>query len=535
VSHDAPDQAGAPEALGSIVADLPAPTRRPRVATWWALSIVLGATIWFRLPILVNATALNSDAAVVGLQARHILRGEWSPFLWGTRYQSSIEAVFAAGIFAVAGATPLALLLVPMIGYLLASALAYDLLRTRTSPRKAALLMMPMAVTAMPVNIILLNVARSWSITAVFASAWLLDGASRSRRPLARLAAGCYLGLLAIYLDFFSVVFLGGLALLAVAATRDDRVPRGIWSRRLLACGGGAAAGVVTLWIVRGSTASPSEATLTTARLARNLHLLLESCLPWTIGRKTFVLSGMLNPAPWSPPAAYAWVPPVGAWCFAILLGASAIAVASRARSDWHVSRLGAFGLAVAASAIAAFLFSGKPEDVWSARYLAPIVLAAPFALAPACRALGRWFPALLLPYLVAAAVSGWLAYGDETAGPFPAPASAGMDRDVAALRDALRERGVRHGAAQYWLSYRLSFLFEEDPIIVPLEPYDDRYPPYRDAVVSAPIVAFIFHPSEPRARPEPVETILRGNGTRFERLTVGGFTALVATRSGSR
>jgi hypothetical protein len=92
----------------------------------------------------------------------------------------------------------------------------------------------------------------------------------------------------------------------------------------------------------------------------------------------------------------------------------------------------------------------------------------------------------------------------------------------------------VRYGVAQYWLAYRLSFLFEEDPVIVPLDPHEDRYPPYRAAVVSAPVVAFVFHPSESRARPEPLEALLRSNGTAFERIAAGGFTALVA-RSGPR
>ena len=131
--------------------------------------------------------------------------------------------------------------------------------------------------------------------------------------------------------------------------------------------------------------------------------------------------------------------------------------------------------------------------------------------------------------------VSGWVAYGDATAGPFPARSSGQMDGEVSELREALRERGVHHAAAQYWLAYRLSFLFEEDPIVVPLDTTEDRYAPHRDAVVTAPVVAFIFHPSEPRGRPEPVETMLRQNGTPFDRVTVGRFAVLVASRAGPR
>jgi hypothetical protein len=92
-----------------------------------------------------------------------------------------------------------------------------------------------------------------------------------------------------------------------------------------------------------------------------------------------------------------------------------------------------------------------------------------------------------------------------------------------------LRAEGVHHAKAQYWLAYRLTFLFAEDPVVVPLEPGEDRYRPYRDAVDAAPLVAYVFHPSEPRATPEPVEEQLRNAGTPYRRLEVDGFTVLIA------
>ena len=43
-------------------------------------ALLLVAAVVARLPALINARGVNSDAAVVGLQAMHILRGEWSWF-----------------------------------------------------------------------------------------------------------------------------------------------------------------------------------------------------------------------------------------------------------------------------------------------------------------------------------------------------------------------------------------------------------------------------------------------------------------------
>jgi hypothetical protein len=94
-----------------------------------------------------------------------------------------------------------------------------------------------------------------------------------------------------------------------------------------------------------------------------------------------------------------------------------------------------------------------------------------------------------------------------------------------------LRERGVTAAAAQYWLSYRLSFLFEENPTVMPLSPGEDRYLPYRQAFERASRVALIFHPSEPRAQPEPYEAMLRQQGARYARLEAAGFTLLILSR----
>lgn len=95
-------------------------------------------------------------------------------------------------------------------------------------------------------------------------------------------------------------------------------------------------------------------------------------------------------------------------------------------------------------------------------------------------------------------------------------------------MGQALRERGVEEAAAQYWLSYRLSFLWHEQPVVVPLNPREDRYSPHRARFYAARTVAFVFHPSEPRAVPQQVLPALKASGGRVEVLRVAGFTVLV-------
>src|SRR5262245_16748016 len=95
--------------------------------------LVIVASVAYRLPRLVSAGDLHSDAAVVGLQAAHFLRGEWSPLLWGSGYQTSVDSCVAAVFFALFGATPFALRLSTFVGFLLLTLLAYATLRRHLS------------------------------------------------------------------------------------------------------------------------------------------------------------------------------------------------------------------------------------------------------------------------------------------------------------------------------------------------------------------------------------------------------------------
>lgn len=57
----------------------------------------------------------DSDEAVVGLMARHVLHGHLSTFYWGSSYGGTIESVLTAPIFAAFGTGWLALRIVPIV------------------------------------------------------------------------------------------------------------------------------------------------------------------------------------------------------------------------------------------------------------------------------------------------------------------------------------------------------------------------------------------------------------------------------------
>jgi hypothetical protein len=303
------------------------------------------------------------------------------------------------------------------------------------------------------------------------------------------------------------------------------------WRRGVAVVAGGAAGWFTLQWLRHHAGASSSTATLSLDRFEGNARLLWDTCLPWLLSYGVYVPGPGISLELWKPPEPFALFQRLGAVLLVLGIVVGGVSLFFR-RIPWEVRRLGALGALVSGAALGGFLVSTMPEDLGSTRYLAPIVWFSPFALAPVALLLRpRRFAWALAPYVITAAVGGWLSYGLYVDGPLPRLAPRGVARDEEEVARVLRERGVTEAAAQYWLAYRLSFLFEENPRVMPLHPGEDRYPPYRQAFDQARRVAFIFHPDEPRAQPGPYEDMLRQGGARYERLEVAGFTLLIVSR----
>lgn len=69
--------------------------------------LILGAAALVRLPYLIFWDLFfSSDTAVLGLMARHFLRGEFSAYYWGEAYYGSLDSVLLAPLFKIFGPTP---------------------------------------------------------------------------------------------------------------------------------------------------------------------------------------------------------------------------------------------------------------------------------------------------------------------------------------------------------------------------------------------------------------------------------------------
>jgi hypothetical protein len=483
---------------------------------------LIALNVLFRLPLLLNADNVHSDAAIVGLQAMHLLNGETARFVWGVTHQGAFDVWVVAAFFLLGGPTPLMLMLAPFVGHLVLSCVLFALLRRLLPGRAAAFITcLTLVFTTQAINGIVAYVPRQWSITVALCGAVLIAWPTR-RTPL-RLALGTALALSSIYLDFFCTLWMPGIGLLVLLVCLEPpREPKAV-ALRLAGAAAGTLSGVVLVTALRGGWTQPAASDFGLSFIERNWPLMRDTSLPWLLGAKVWIPGATRHPELWHPPAwvaAFQWF---GAASVVVLVLASAALVFSP-RVRWEVKRLVLFGLAASVTTLGGFLLGTFPSDLWTTRYLGPVIWSLPFSLAALASAVRpRRLLALLAPYLVVAAFAGWLSYGSGAPSNFDSRRARQAEVE---LGEFLRQRGYTHGYAPYWLAYRLTFLWTENPLIAPLD--SDRYPPYSQATERARKQAFIFDPNEHSALVDRNLAYVRRQRGRVEVVSVAGFTVIL-------
>jgi hypothetical protein len=494
-----------------------------------ATATLLVGSFLYRLPPLLNARSTNSDAAVVGLQAMHMLRGELSPFLWGSGYQTSADSLVAALFFALLGPSPLVLMVSSLSLHVLATYLVFAMLRRRFEPWLALLVCLPLVVSPSSVHSYALYPPRQLSLTLAIAAFWALDKEKRERAPL-WLGMGGAFATLAVSADPYPMLLLPMIGLYAaLVAWSAERRAAGIAAFAAFAAG--AVTGLVPFLVVhRMAGAKSGPMGLATSMLGHHWRLLVDECLPWALSYKVYFARNVMDYQPWDAPWWFRVLGTVGA----VLLGALVVlGLLSPLRHELPaaVRRLGFTGALTFPVAIAAFLVSVMVMDHFSMRYLAVLTLMTPFAVAPAARALGtRRFAVVFAPHLLACAVAGWVGYGPFVRGPLPVVETPEL-RDDYTLFALLRARGLRYATADYWTSYRLTFLFREEIVVVPTNPREDRYAPYRKAFEEERVFAYVHDPGRSREDVAQAERELVAANERVEALTAGGLRVFLVTR----
>ncbi len=507
---------------------------------WKVLFVVLLLLLLsyaFRIPPLLNARSTNSDAAVVGLQAMHVLRGEHSPFLWGSGYQTSADAIVAAGFFKVLGPTPFALMFSALTLHVIATVLVFWTLRRRLPTGSSFVLTLPLVFSPSSVHTYALYPPRQTALTLALAALWAIGGAgtpieeklSETKR-LTWLFVGGALMTLAISADPYPLLLVPITLLFAFMVAKSD-VSFGDMLKRMMPFVSGALAGLVPFVLLRrsaGATSGPMG--LTTNMLGHHFELLVKECLPWALSYKVYYAKNVMDYAPWQAPLAVETIQIAGALVVLVVV-LYALGAPFLSSLPWPVRRFGLIGGLTYPLAIGAFLVSVMSMDHFSMRYLAVLTLMLPFAAAPAAAALGaRRVFAVLGLHLIASAIGGWVGYGPFVKGIVPVRQTPELADDYA-LADLMRSKGLTYAMADYWASYRLTFLFQEKIIVVPTNESEDRYAPYRRAFEKVPVYAYVFDPGRSREKLEEIEKELVTKNASVEKTKAGGHTVFFVTR----
>jgi hypothetical protein len=500
--------------------------KRLTSGAWIPAALLVFFSYLFRVPRLINPCALHSDAAIVGLQARHILQGEWSPLLHGSTYQSSVDSLVAALWFAVLGAGPLQLILSTLTNHVILTLCAFDMLRRRLPPWSALVCSLPLVFTPSAVHTYVLSPPRQAALTLTFVALWLVDGAAGLRTERMRLALAGATAAFAVFADPFALL---SLPLVVVFGWMTCHRPD---ARSLLRAGwftGGVLAGFLPyLLLLRSPGHDSFYAGFSTSTLAHNADLLWHQCLPWLLGLKVYLVHPDRPRDPWVPGFPFRAIQIAGVALVSAAFGWSAL-LSLRLRVAPPTARLGLLGIAAVPASVLAFLFSKMVLDLFATRYLVDIILFAPFALAPPAARLGaRKLALVTLPYLLTAAVGGWLAFGDEVAGPLPVRSPDGAAIDEMRLTDALVARGATVGIADYWTAYRFVFLASERVVLVPWHRHQDRYPAYRQRLLRAHRFAYVHDESRSWENFESSRRELEARAREVDRVDVGKLHAVI-------
>lgn len=496
---------------------------------YWIVAILIFGLALKLMLLASDAFPFNSDEAVVGLMARHILDGAWPAFFYGQAYMGSLDATLVAIGFALFGEAVWVIRLLQTLLYaatiLTTAALGRSIFRsTRVAWIAAALLAIP------TVNVMLYTTVS-------------LGGYGEA------LVIGNLLMLLALRVwrqekGFALWGFLAGFGFWAFGLTLIYTLPTGLivlrklWHSRAKLATTTATFSLGALpWILEGARRgfdpflSELLGEAVSGASTGGLSSVLEHSVNLLLLGPT-VIFGLR--APWSVELIAAPLAPIVLIFWLAVLGYGV----SRLRTQAE-DRVGRWMLAgVMAALVAGFLLTPFGADP-SGRYFLP--LAVPLALMagdlftePSVMRAGRWAYAALGLVLI------FNLWGNIQAAIENPPGITTQFDPVARvdhsylpeLVEFLEAEGEWTGYSNYWVAYPLAFVSDERFIYTPRLPYhtdfrytdrDDRYAPYGAIVAQSPSTAYIT-----TNFPELNQTLrdrMLQRKIEFEETTIGPYT----------
>ena len=516
------------------------PSSSRRAKGLLSLLVVAALTVTIRLPFLLHADRFfDSDEAVEGLMARHVSQGEWPAFLWGQRYKGVPEVYLNAALFAVVGPSVGALKATTLACFVLAVCLQFLLVEALFS-RRVAWIASAFLIVGPPSLVLWTLSANAEVVLTLLAGAVLglaLVEWERSRSPKALAVAAASVGF-GLWVHQYIVYYVVALGISLVWQVREFRawlreIVQGTglrpWLRRVTALVGVLAAVYFVLGLASFVTGGFDVTVGGVLIGMRNPQKL------WRIGAALLTLFGVARFAGQllQPQRRNGRIMAV-AGVAGFLVGYAPVLIANRGSISLPLARMDAKGLVDATGTIVSYvvpmvlgfrspLTEGLPVSLWFGWLLAAVVGVSLFALRQ--RGVSPYFHILLVVVPVVFLASG--SYHDPQSYRYLMPAWAAIpvvlavgidfvakwnrraalttfgallvmfatqqlgwyrrlapDTRSQAILECLTRNAVRGTFADYWLSYKITFLSGEQVIVAPNNGVD-RYPPYTTYVQS--------------------------------------------------
>jgi 4-amino-4-deoxy-L-arabinose transferase-like glycosyltransferase len=496
-----------------------------------SLPVVLGLALKISL-LAIGAVPFNSDEAIVALMASHILQGERPAFFYGQAYMGSLDAYLIAGAFALMGESVLAVRVVQVVLFLAVMLTAYGVALRFTSSNTVALLT-ALLFACPPVLLSLYTTATLGGYgEALLAGNLLLWWGHRLgyedtlRRKL-----------------WVAWGFVAGLGFWSFGLTLVYLVPVALWLlwrlrirpwREYLLAALGFALGSLPWWLGNLGHVDVALAELIGSAVKSTATA---SSFIGNVGMRVFSLLVLGFPAlfglrfPWSVAGPPLWL---AAPVLMLYLGALGYALRRRDSGVARSGRLLLWGVWV--TLCLGFVltpFGGDPSGRYFLPLYLPLFIFAASALVALRSRIGRWAWTLLgvvLVFNLVGTVQATLKNPPGITTQFEDITQVDHRYD-AELMNFLRQHGGTRGYANYWVTYPIAFLSQEEIVLVPHLPYkadlrytsrDDRYPPYTQAVAQAAHVVYVTtnHP--------PLNALLREGFARtdvtFQEAQIGSY-----------
>ncbi len=471
------------------------------------LAVLVLAGLVLRIAILLSPLgALEADEAVVGLMARHILEGDRPLFYWGQAYLGTLEAFTAAAVFAVVGASTLALKAVPTAYSLLYLLLSYLVARRLFGTGPALLTAGYLALPPLFLALWSTKPRGGYIEFLTLGEAALLAALWTTRAS--RLLPGALLTLalagLSVWTHPLGVVY--GLLAMAYVATRRHRdIP--LWAALAVALAVLAGLGLfLRAYLANRLPDAPGPLEgLALAEGPANLARLLQIGGAVLVGLAQGSTSRELFEADWpSRPGSSHLVTTLLGLLAAWLLLRYGRSVVALFRPDASESASGPallVGVLVLTPLVVAFTSFGQRLLIIEPRYALPLYSAVPLVARELWR-LRRAPAALAAACIAVLAINAWSWLSADPRLAFPATIGPTTPQTRAALLAALEAENLRYIYTNYWLAYPLAF--ESGEWVIPSVISDgfNRYIPYAYwvSVADRPAWVFVADGAEERA-----------------------------------